>query len=519
MRRRTGRHTRRQARRAHARRACASRVLLLIGAMIVTVFVNAWPSFSHNGLSWFGPGGDVDTQLRAMQESTPLPGHQIAYFRAWPLIWGTLLTTVLAVAARAGLLDPRRDLPRPSSRHRRCGGRSSRSSGCSPACPSVVYGLIGILAIAPWINHHLISNARKQSVAYVVQLNGADLTTGDGDPGGDDHADHGRADRQRARVGAAPWREGSAALGVNRWRTIVRVSLRTARPAIVAATVLATARALGEAIMLAMVAGGRGFAANPLDGITFLFEPVRPLAATIVQEQEGLSIGAAGAHDLRDRRRPARLRGDAVVRRLGGQAAAQALRDPRLMRRRRADADATRRRRRPIVAPQARAHRRLAADRPRSATGCAGRPASALCLITAGDRRLHAVKGIGYLRPSLFVESPAASLHQSQCRRLPRPDRGDADHHRDRHADRRAGRRRARRLAVGVRAAGAARARRRIGGRDDRRRPEHRARDLRPARLLRRASSASSPSARPTAPSTGARSSPPASSCRCSRCR
>ena len=30
--------------------------------------------------------------------------------------------------------------------------------------PSVIYGLIGILAVAPWINNHLISNARKQSV-------------------------------------------------------------------------------------------------------------------------------------------------------------------------------------------------------------------------------------------------------------------------------------------------------------------------------------------------------------------
>jgi ABC-type phosphate transport system permease subunit len=157
--------------------------------------------------------------------------------------------------------------------------------------PSVVYGLIGILVLAPYINDHLISNSRKASVSYVVQLNGADLTT---------------ATLILALMitpimvaliaGAlaavpAPWREGSAALGVNRWRTVVRVSLRTARPAIVAATVLATARALGEAIMLSMVSGGRGFAANPLDGITFLFEPVRPLAATIVQESEGLTIG------------------------------------------------------------------------------------------------------------------------------------------------------------------------------------------------------------------------------------
>ena len=158
--------------------------------------------------------------------------------------------------------------------------------------PSVVYGLVGILALAPLIENHLISEARRKSVSYVVQLEGANLMlaivilavmitpimialiAG-------------------ALASVPPsWKEGSAALGVNRWRTIVRVSLRTARPAIVAATVLATARALGEAIMLAMVAGqSRGFPANPLDGLTFLFEPVRPLAATIFQEAGGLTIG------------------------------------------------------------------------------------------------------------------------------------------------------------------------------------------------------------------------------------
>ena len=89
----------------------------------------------------------------------------------------------------------------------------------------------------------------------------------------------------------ASWREGSTALGVNRWRTIWRVSVRTARPAIAAAMVLATARALGEAIMLAMVSGGRPFDANPLDGITFLFEPVQPLAPTIIQNFGGQSSG------------------------------------------------------------------------------------------------------------------------------------------------------------------------------------------------------------------------------------
>jgi phosphate transport system permease protein len=86
------------------------------------------------------------------------------------------------------------------------------------------------------------------------------------------------------------WTEGSAALGVNRWRTMWRVSVRAARPAIVAGAVLATARALGEAIMLAMVGGSRAFAPNLLDGLTALYEPVRPLAATIVTYKDNLSV-------------------------------------------------------------------------------------------------------------------------------------------------------------------------------------------------------------------------------------
>jgi phosphate transport system permease protein len=276
--------------------ALAVAVLVLIGVILVTVAINAWPSFSANGLSWFGPGGDVVTQFRAMHADTPLPGHSLLYFRAWPLIWGTLIVTMISVALALAIstlaaiflteFAPQgvRRILEPVVR-------------LLAGVPSVVYGLIGILALAPWVNEHLISNARKQSVAYVVQLNGADLMTA----------------ALVLTVMILPimvaltanalasvplsWREGSAALGVNRWRTIWRVSLRTARPAIAAAVVLATARALGEAIMLAMLSGGSPFAANPLDGLTFLFEPVQPLGATIVQEFGGQTTGAV-AHTI-----------------------------------------------------------------------------------------------------------------------------------------------------------------------------------------------------------------------------
>jgi phosphate transport system permease protein len=270
--------------------ALAIATLVLIAAMAVTVFIKAWPSFQANGLSWFGPGGNVDTQLRAMDEGVPLPGHSALYLRAWPLIWGTIVTTVPAVLIALALSTLAAIFLTefaPAAVRRVLEPVVRLLAGV----PSVVYGLVAILALAPWIEEHLISEARKRTVDYVVQLSGADLLLAIVilavmiTP------------IMVALIAAAlasvppAWKEGSAALGVNRWRTIVRVSLRTARPAIVAATVLATARALGEAIMLAMVAGSRGFAANPLDGITFLFEPVRPLAATIAQESGGLTIG------------------------------------------------------------------------------------------------------------------------------------------------------------------------------------------------------------------------------------
>jgi phosphate transport system permease protein len=273
--------------------ALAVVMLGLIALMIVTVLVKAWPSFSHNGLSWFGSGGDVETQLRAMRESVATSGHSLYYFRARPLLWGTLLTTIpavliaLVVSTLAAVFvtefapAPVRRVLEPVIR-------------LLAGVPSIIYGLIGILALAPWINEHLISNARKQSVIYVVQINGANLTTATVILSLMILPIMVAISTDALNAVPASWREGSAALGVNRWRTIWRVSLRTARPAIAAALVLATARALGEAVMLALVSGGRAFDANPLDGLTFLFEPVRPLAAEIFQESEGISLGALG---------------------------------------------------------------------------------------------------------------------------------------------------------------------------------------------------------------------------------
>jgi phosphate transport system permease protein len=273
--------------------ALASVVLVLIIGMVVFVLSKAWPSFAHNGLAWFGPGGNVDQQLTDIFNSPADPAKYEYTFHAWPLLWATALTTLGAVVIGLGFAlfaaifitefapDRLRKVLEPVVR-------------LLAAVPSVIYGLIGILVLVPYVGNHVISGGRKESVAYVVQLSGTSLLVAvviltvmitpimialivDA-----------------LRAVPSSWMEGAHALGANRWRVVWTIAVRAARPAIVGACVLATARALGEAIMLSMVSGSVGFAPNPLDGLTFFVEPLRPLAATIVDNAEGLSVKPLG---------------------------------------------------------------------------------------------------------------------------------------------------------------------------------------------------------------------------------
>jgi ABC-type phosphate transport system permease subunit len=271
--------------------ALACVVLVLIAGMIVFVFAKAWPSFSHNGFDWFSPwaGGNVDEELTNIFESPANPSQFVYTMHAWPLIYSTALITLGAIVIGTGfaLLSAMFIVEFAPPALQKVLEPVVRLLA---AVPSVIYGLIGILVIVPFVGNHLITQGAKDSVAGVIGLSGASWGVGvliltvmitpimiaivvDA-----------------LRAVPIGWREGSVSLGVNRWRALWTVSVRAARPAIVAAAVLATARALGEAIMLSMVTGSVGFAPNPLDGVIFFVEPSRPLAATIVDNAEGLSV-------------------------------------------------------------------------------------------------------------------------------------------------------------------------------------------------------------------------------------
>ena len=142
--------------------ALAAGTLALIAAMLVTVMVNGWPSFAANGLGWFGNSGDPVTQFRAMQTGTALPGHSLLYFSAWPLVWGTALCTAGAVAisvvvSTLAAIFLTEFAPTPVRRVLEPVVR------LLAGVPSVIYGLVGLLLLAPWVNGLIRPGARNRS--------------------------------------------------------------------------------------------------------------------------------------------------------------------------------------------------------------------------------------------------------------------------------------------------------------------------------------------------------------------
>ena len=291
---------------------CAVVALLL--AMIVAVFVRG----GRRSRTTACPGSArVATSTNSSTRSASRAGRRAAVytFHAWPLIWSTILITGISVgiALVCSLFiavfvvefapEWMRSVLEPVIRF-------------LASVPSVIYGLLGVLVVVPFIGNHLVTEAQKASVAGVISLSGYSLMAAililtvmiaplmvaifaDG--------------LRSVRPG---WLEGSLALGINRWRTTWKIAVRTARPAIVAGTVLAVARAIGEAVMLAMVSGSVGFAPNPADGLIFFYEP----SGRWPRRSSRTSTSSARSRQrdaVRDRHRPALLGGDVLAGRLG----------------------------------------------------------------------------------------------------------------------------------------------------------------------------------------------------------
>lgn len=116
------------------------------------------------------------------------------------------------------------------------------------ALPSVVYGVWGILVVVPWISNHVAPHYVDFSTGYTVLAAGIVLgimvlpllvslfiEVFSSVP--------------------AELREASLSLGATQWQTALRVVLRRSLSGILASSVLAVSRAMGETIAVLMVCG------------------------------------------------------------------------------------------------------------------------------------------------------------------------------------------------------------------------------------------------------------------------
>ncbi len=242
-------------------------LFLAICVALVVVMVNqARPSFAHFGIWNFITGTTWD----------PVHGK----YGALPFIVGTLETTAIAMvlAIPIGLGTALSLVHVVPGRL-----RTPLSTGVEllAAVPSVVYGLWALLVLAPWMSS-------------VIEPGLAGITGGTG-PFSGAYLGVGlllaglilfvmvlptMVAISRDVIAAVPndQIEGAYALGATKWQVLWRVVLPNARIGLLGAVTLATGRALGETIAVAMVIGNSTTIAHSL------FSPASTLASIIANQ-------------------------------------------------------------------------------------------------------------------------------------------------------------------------------------------------------------------------------------------
>ena len=140
--------------------------------------------------------------------------------------------------------------------------------------PSIVLGFLGMVLIAPWLQETfgLLSGLNLFNASFLLGVLTVPVT----------------ASLAEEALGAVPahLRAASYALGATRWETVRRVVVPSALPGILSASLLGILRAMGETMVVLMVAGGA--AIFPLS----IFDPVRPLTSTIAAEMGETPVGS-----------------------------------------------------------------------------------------------------------------------------------------------------------------------------------------------------------------------------------
>ena len=139
--------------------------------------------------------------------------------------------------------------------------------------PSVVYGLVGMIVLVPWIRTTFDLSAGDSLLAAIIVLAVMILPS--------------IISVSETALQAVPkeYEEGSLALGATELETYFRISVPAAKSGIAAAVVLGIGRAIGEAMAIIMVAGN-------VANMPSLFSSVRFLTTGIAIEMNYAEVGS-----------------------------------------------------------------------------------------------------------------------------------------------------------------------------------------------------------------------------------
>ncbi len=262
---------------AIAARAAAILTLLLLVGIIVSLFIEAWPSIRHNGLAFLWTAEWDPVQER---------------FGGLVMIYGTLITSlialVIAVPVSFGIAMFLTELS-PKWLKRPLGTAIELLA----AVPSIVYGMFGLLVFAPlfskWVQVPL------QTVLGGIPIVGSLFQ---GAPVGIGLLAAGiilaimiipfiaAVMRDVFEVTPALLKESAYGLGATTWEVVFKVVLPYTKAGVVGGIMLGLGRALGETMAVTFVIGNF----NQLSSLS-LFEPGNSITSALANEFAEASPG------------------------------------------------------------------------------------------------------------------------------------------------------------------------------------------------------------------------------------
>ena len=223
--------------------------LLALAGIVIFLFMEGLPLFAHYPV--------MDFLFGRLWYPTEDPG----LFGIFPLLAATFFSSLLAVPLGVLTAVYLTEIAHPAVRR-----VIKPFVELLAALPSVVLGFLGMVVLAPFLQDYLGAATGLNLLNASVVLAFMSVPT--------------ICSVSEDALYSVPrdLREASLALGATRWQTTVRVVIPAALSGIGTAVMLGMSRAIGETMVVLMVAGGAGIIP------TSLLDPVRPMPASIAAE-------------------------------------------------------------------------------------------------------------------------------------------------------------------------------------------------------------------------------------------